>query len=149
MIGRNALMINKNDDIFAIGINTTGIIGFGHKNPINNAIVVKQLCNKKTIDFDYGNKHMIAITEDNKIYIWGDNEFGQLGNGTNDNCFVSQMPEKLMDERIIDVCCGNWHSLVLSECGRIYAWGHNGCGQIGNECDNKCQLSIVNVNFSN
>jgi alpha-tubulin suppressor-like RCC1 family protein len=145
IIGRSVLIINENDEIFAIGTNTNGIIGFGHKNPINNPIIVKQLCNKKIIGFDYGVKHMIAITEDNKLYIWGDNEFGQLGNGTNDNCFVPQMPEKLMDERIIDISCGNYHSLVLSECGRIYAWGHNGYGQIGNECDNKCQLIPVKI----
>jgi hypothetical protein len=45
-MGKKALIVNENDEIFAIGTNTTGIIGFGHKNPINNAIIVKQLCNK-------------------------------------------------------------------------------------------------------
>jgi alpha-tubulin suppressor-like RCC1 family protein len=82
---------------------------------------------------------MIAITEENKIYIWGNNESGQLGNGTNDECFVPQMPEKLMDDRIIDISCGNFHSLVLSECGRVYAWGDNRYGQIGDKSYNECQ----------
>ncbi len=45
-MGKKALIVNENDEIFAIGTNTTGIIGFWHKNPINNAIIVKQLCNK-------------------------------------------------------------------------------------------------------
>jgi alpha-tubulin suppressor-like RCC1 family protein len=145
VIGSNALIINENDEIFAIGTNTTGIIGFGHNYPINDAIIVKQLCNKKIIGFDYGIEHMIAITEDNKIYIWGNNYFGQLGNGTNDNCFEPQMPEKLMNERIVDICCGDFHSLVLSECGRVYAWGDNRYGQIGNECDNKCQSIPIKI----
>jgi RCC1 and BTB domain-containing protein len=78
-IGINALIITENDEVFAIGTNTTGIIGFGHKNPINKAIIVKQLCNKKIIGFDYDIQHMIAITEENKIYIWGKNYWGQLG----------------------------------------------------------------------
>jgi alpha-tubulin suppressor-like RCC1 family protein len=144
-IGRNALITTENDEIFVIGTNTNGIIGFGHKNAINIKIKVQQLCNKKIIGFDYGIGHMIAITEENKIYIWGGNYLGQLGNGTNHNCFVPQMPEKLMDERIVDICCGNFHSIVLSECGRIYAWGDNSYGQIGNECDNECQLMPISI----
>jgi alpha-tubulin suppressor-like RCC1 family protein len=55
------------------------------------------------------------------------------------------MLEKLMGERIVDICCGDFHSLVSSECGRLYAWGHNKYGQIGNECDNDCQLMPIKV----
>ncbi len=145
VIGKNCLIVNENDEIFAIGTNNTGLIGFGHKKPINDLIVVKQLCNKKIIGFDYGIKHMIAITEENKIYIWGENYWGQLGNETNHNCFVPKLLEKIKDERIVDICCGDFHSMALSECGRVYTWGNNRYGQIGNKYDNKYQSIPIKI----
>ncbi len=84
---------------------------------------MKKLCNKNIIGFNYCIEHMIAITEYNKLYIWDNNYSGQLVNGINDNCFLPQLLEKLMDERIVDICCGHFHSMALSECGGVYAWG--------------------------
>jgi alpha-tubulin suppressor-like RCC1 family protein len=41
--------------------------------------IENELCYKKIICFANGIEHVIAITEENKIYIWGYNYFGQLG----------------------------------------------------------------------
>jgi hypothetical protein len=33
--------------------------------------------------------------------------------------------------RIIQVACGNHHSVALTDRSEVYAWGHNACGQLG------------------
>jgi alpha-tubulin suppressor-like RCC1 family protein len=48
--------------------------------------------------------------------------------------------EYLIDEQIINICCGKEHTLALSSDGNIYAWGLNGDGQIGMCNDHHYQL---------
>ncbi|RMX41048.1 hypothetical protein pdam_00003288 [Pocillopora damicornis] len=33
--------------------------------------------------------------------------------------------------RIKDVCCGNWHYMVVMESGQLYSWGYDDYGQLG------------------
>jgi RCC1 and BTB domain-containing protein len=44
----------------------------------------------------------------------------------------STLNEELINKQIIDICCGEWHTLVLTNSGEVYAWGWNKFGQIGN-----------------
>jgi alpha-tubulin suppressor-like RCC1 family protein len=57
-------------------------------------MIVKELCNKNIIDLIYGFNHYIARTYDNKFYCWGNNYFGQLGFGSEDqNEFHKNTPK--------------------------------------------------------
>ncbi len=109
ILGRNALNVTENDEVFTIGTNNNGLIGFGYKNAINEPFLVSELCYKKIIGFDNGLKHMIAITDENEIYFWGES-----------NGFLPQMPEELRSERIFYICSGDLHSMLLSENGIVY-----------------------------
>ena len=46
--------------------------------------MVKELCYKQLIDFKNSDYHVIARTSDGKVYCWGCNEWGCLGNGKSD-----------------------------------------------------------------
>ncbi len=97
--------------------------------------IFSELCYKKVIDFKNTDFHTIERTIDGKVYCWGKN-LGVLGNGRNDCInYRPELNEYLSDKYIIDICCGHWHSLVLTNNGEVYAWGANEFGQIGNECD--------------
>ena len=74
-----------------------------------------------------GAHHSSAITEDGSLYLWGENEFGQLGNGTREN---SSTPIKIMDN-IAAVSLGADHSAAITEDGSLYLWGYNWYGQLG------------------
>ncbi len=41
------------------------------------------------------------------------------------------MNEYLGDKQVIDIFCGEKHSLVLTNSGDVYAWGCNYWGQVG------------------
>jgi alpha-tubulin suppressor-like RCC1 family protein len=41
--------------------------------------------------------------------------------------------------------CGAEHSLVLTNCGEVYAWGRNISGQIGNGCNDHYNIEDSNV----
>jgi len=74
--------------------------------------IVKELCDKKIIDFKNSYNHVIARTSDGKVYCWGYNERGCLGNGKNDNkTYKPELNQYLSKEQIIDFCCGACHTI--------------------------------------
>jgi alpha-tubulin suppressor-like RCC1 family protein len=75
---------------------------------------------------------------------WGDNEFGQLGNGTTVNNLVPLKIEGLSD--VVAISGGEYHSLALTSDGSVWAWGDNEFGQLGN---GTTQDSTVPVKVSN
>ncbi len=75
-----------------------------------------------------GANHSAVITEDGNLYTWGNNGYGQLGNGTK---ISSVTPIKIMDN-VASVSLSNYHSAAITRDGSLYTWGHNGYSQLGN-----------------
>jgi alpha-tubulin suppressor-like RCC1 family protein len=48
--------------------------------------------------------------------------------------------EYLSDKQIIDICCGCWHSLVLTN-SEVYTWGMTNGDKLGME-------EVVNMNIN-
>ncbi len=65
---------------------------------------------------------------DNKVYVWGSNEGGQLGLGNNTD---HNYPQKLNLIHIKKIICGGNHTMALGNSGEVYAWGSNDWGQLG------------------
>ena len=93
---------------------------------------------------------MVAGTASAKYYAaaaWGDNLYGQLGNGT-----VSEddgVPGPVTGlSGATAVSAGQFHSLALLSNGTVAAWGENGFGQLGNGNDQR-QLVPVAVSGLN
>ena len=79
-----------------------------------------------------GHVHTLAIGNDGNIYAWGDNNYGQLGDGSlvsSDTLVKVDLPSGVTAKQ---VSCGYWHSLALCSDGNVYAWGENNNGQLGN-----------------
>jgi hypothetical protein len=131
--GNNVLIVTNDDNVYAFGTNTFGVLGFGENDCVNELTLNKELSHKRMIDFKNSFCHVIARTIDGKVYCWGSNDSGVLGNGKNDcKIYSPELNEYLSDKYIIDICCGSHHSLILTNSGEVYAWGRNYLGQIWN-----------------
>jgi alpha-tubulin suppressor-like RCC1 family protein len=63
------------------------------------------------------------------VFAWGENEVGQLGNGTT---FNSDTPVPISGlTGVTDLAGGERHSLALLSNGTVMTWGENGWGQLG------------------
>lgn len=73
--------------------------------------------------------HSLFIHLDGRLFVLGDNSFGQLGTGLPEDhtepVFVN------LPEEGIAVSAGAYHSLVLGKSGSVYAFGRNAFGQLG------------------
>lgn len=82
-----------------------------------------------------------------RVYGWGDNGLGTLGNGTTTQYWVPAMAE-LYGKPLIAVASGPAHALALDSNGVVYAWGYNGHGQLGNNSTIDSLVPVV-VNAAN
>ena len=78
-----------------------------------------------------GRWHNLALVNDRSVWAWGDNKFGQLGL---DHFETRGIPQKIvsLDGRCTcSIHCGSWHSATISESGKMFIWGKNTFGQVG------------------
>ena len=76
-----------------------------------------------------GNKHSLILKGDGTVWAWGNNENGQLGDGTTANSSTPIQVSGLIN--IVAIEAGNDHSVALADDGAVWAWGKNEKGQLG------------------
>lgn len=132
-VGNEALMITKDDEVFAVGSNGAGCLGLGDMVSTLFPKKVEPLCSKGVVGFAYGSgPHVLAYTQSGELYSWGHNGYCQLGNGTtNQGLIPTVVLGALTGKTVVEVACGSHHSICLTSDGELYAWGQNNCGQIG------------------
>ncbi|KAM7270277.1 hypothetical protein ACFE04_029491 [Oxalis oulophora] len=73
----------------------------------------------------------MVLTKDGEIWNWGANSNYELGRGDKIGGWKPQQISSLAGVRIIQVVCGGYHSLALTEDGKVLSWGYGGLGQLG------------------
>ncbi len=79
-----------------------------------------------------GYKHFFAFKDDGTIWAWGDNQYGQLGDGTTIDQTTNTAVQVSGLTNVISIAGGQRHSIALKSDGTVWTWGWNGLGQLGN-----------------
>lgn len=93
----------------------------------------------RIVSIECGTAHSLALDLDGKVWAWGYNVYGALGDNTVAN---SGFAVKVKDpsgtgdlSNIVRIAAGGkgllGHSLAVASDGRVYAWGYNVNGQLG------------------
>lgn len=77
-----------------------------------------------------GHNHNLAVKTDGTVWAWGENDFGQLGDGTTTNRSAPVKVSGVTNAKA--VAAGGDHSLALMSSGQVLSWGRNNRGQLGN-----------------
>jgi alpha-tubulin suppressor-like RCC1 family protein len=137
--------ISSTGKVFTWGWNAKGQLGDGtiedRHSPVDITSRFSLGSRDRIISLSLGAYHCIALSSQGRIYTWGENEWGQLGDGTTvnrnaPNEITSNFPF-LKDDKIISLSLGGAESSAISTSGRIFTWGHNYFGQLGDGTDNK------------
>lgn len=90
---------------------------------------------EKIVSLSSGGSHFSAVTSLNRVFMWGSNDYGQLGTGIKtDSKSLFDMTSKfdLRDgEMIVSVTLGKNHSSAITSFNRLFTWGSNSKGQLG------------------
>ncbi len=77
-----------------------------------------------------GGNNGLALQSQASAETWGDNFYGELGNGTNVNSLSPVAATTV--SRLAAIGGGTQFSLALRSDGTLWAWGYNGDGELGN-----------------
>ncbi len=81
------------------------------------------------ISVDAGYGHTSALKSDGSIWAWGNNNSGQLGDGTLIEKIAPVRIGNSLDWKILTA--GYYHTLGVKQDGTLWAWGENENGQLG------------------
>uniref|UniRef100_A0A3Q3J378 X-linked retinitis pigmentosa GTPase regulator n=1 Tax=Monopterus albus TaxID=43700 RepID=A0A3Q3J378_MONAL len=91
-----------------------------------------------------GDEHTALITKNGKLFVFGSNNWGQLGLGSKVTVNKPTRVKALKSEKVQLVACGRNHTLVCTAQGRVYASGGNGEGQLGlGDCEERTAFERV------
>src|SRR5690606_22656019 len=110
--------------LFAWGHNLYRQLGDGTTSNTNEPVAVgRSLTGKNIIDVTACMSHTVALSSDGKVFTWGLNTFGRLGDGTQINhTSVIEVGGALNGTNIIQVAC-DYHTVALSSDGKVFTWG--------------------------
>ncbi|HQP65446.1 MAG TPA: Ig-like domain-containing protein [Quisquiliibacterium sp.] len=117
---------------YAIGDNPNGELGDGTRNQTNEAVPIA-LPGQPT-HFAGGFGHTVARFADGSVWAWGDNAYGQLGQGVIGSTLLrSPTPLRVtLPAGAVAVAASNTASYALLEDGRVFSWGASwGFGLLG------------------
>jgi alpha-tubulin suppressor-like RCC1 family protein len=124
------------------GDNAFGNLGNGTTTNRDLPGAVKKL-GTGVVQVSAGGFHGLAVTSNGTVWAWGENNAGELGNGTKTS---SSTPVQVTGMTgVIQVAAGNGFSLALRSNGTVWAWGTDTLGQLGNGVTRLTQVTPVEV----
>lgn len=111
------------------GYGLNGQLGIGTETTTDSPVPVSAL-NAKVRAIATGPRHACALTDEGEVLCWGDNEFGQLGDGSEAN---SALPVRVsgLGPGVLAIAAGYYYSCALTAARGVKCWGRNDSGQLG------------------
>lgn len=137
----------------SIGFSVSGLIHYAGADVLGNASVFRKAFLSPLKDLSWkkvalGQGFLLLLTNSGDLWAWGDNSFGQLGNGTTTNQTTQEVPI-FISSGWSDIATGNFHSFGLKPNGDLYAWGDNGAFKLGDGTQtNRLSPTLVGTHFT-
>lgn len=129
----NSVAIRSDRTVWTFGANGDGQLG--HGDLVQRAVPTQVAGLDDVVYAASGYSHTLALRADGTVLAWGKNASGQIGvmgDGTTADDQPSPVVVAGLPSNIVKVVGGSEHSLALSADGRVFAWGRNQYGNLGN-----------------
>jgi alpha-tubulin suppressor-like RCC1 family protein len=158
--------ISSNGRVFTWGSNEYGQLGDGTTEIIFDSSLIEiqiepptEITSRfglstgdKIVSISLGKDHSSALSSSGRVFTWGRNGAYALGDGTTENkslpTEITSIFSLVVGERIVAISLGGFHSSALSSNGRVFTWGYNNFGQLGdNTTTNKSVPTEITSRF--
>ncbi len=95
-----------------------------------------------------GNAHSLAIDSEGMVWAWGDNKYGQIGDGEGgggvEDCRTIPVHViSVLDA--VEIACGDYHSMAVRLDGTVWTWGKDEYCQLGDGQTNNTATPVQAV----
>jgi alpha-tubulin suppressor-like RCC1 family protein len=126
-----AIALDSDGHIWTWGDSTHGQLGNGSTSTRLSPVQVTAGVSGVTFkSVQIGNSTVVALDTDGHLWAWGENNYGQVGNGATQD--VSTPVEVKPDTTFVQVQTSMYSTIALDSNGHIWTWGNNQYGQLGN-----------------
>jgi alpha-tubulin suppressor-like RCC1 family protein len=147
--GARGTVVRKSDGtVWTWGANFSGKLGVG----LDSTNLVRQLVPTEVhgpgdagffnsiMAIMGGEVHNVALKSDGTVWTWGNNMFGQLGNGSTNAAYT---PVQVSGLSSVTALGGRgYHTLAVDRGGSIWGWGWNSAGELGNGTNNATTVPV-------
>jgi len=132
----HTVALKADSTVWAWGRNRYGELGDGSMTSRSGSvpIPVPRLSGVVAIAARYF--HTVVLKADGTVWTWGENKYGQLGDGTTADRFAPVQVPGLTG--VTAIAAGNWQTFALKQDGTVWAWGRNWNGWLGVGGSNNC-----------
>ncbi len=143
--------VSFNGRAYCWGINDYGQLGSGTGSDSSTAMPVVSSMGgylKNVMYISSGEHHTCAVLTDSTVWCWGNNESGQLGDGSTDGSMEAVKVKTDFSGNtlsgIVEVASGQRHTCALHEDGHtVYCWGNNSASQCGVDSQQNMSLNYA------
>src|SRR5262245_40921343 len=134
------LALRADGTVWGWGVNDKCQLGDGTTHPRSKPVRVSGLQN--IVAIAAGATHGLALDVGGHVWAWGFNSTGQLGSG---GIATQSSPGLVLGnfDHAIAIAAGGGHSLALRADGKVWAWGANNRGQLGDDTVTQRTLPVA------
>lgn len=142
-------VIASDDNVYCWGEGEHGALGNGSTARAATPVAVSTtgaLAGKTIKRIATGSDHACAVTTDDRVYCWGRNSNGELGNGSTADSSVPvavSMPGTLAGKTIKRLSGGSYRTCAIAYDNQVYCWGNNDHGQFGNNSTTSSRTPVA------
>ncbi|CAJ0961629.1 unnamed protein product, partial [Mesorhabditis belari] len=119
---KHTIILAEDGKMWSVGHNGFGQIGRGRVGEGSLTIYpVEYSIGSPIIEVACGREHSVCVTDDGRVFSWGNNISGQLG--LNDKGTVEKPKRVEFNTQICQVACGPDHTIFLAQNGNVYVCG--------------------------
>jgi alpha-tubulin suppressor-like RCC1 family protein len=138
-----SLAVTSTGQALAWGSNSYGELGNGTNTDSSSPVPVSLPSGTAATAIAGGEENSLALTSTGQVLAWGDNQYGEVGNGTTTNSSIPVAVSLPSGTTATAVAGGGFHSMALTSGSQVLAWGFNGSGQLGNGTTNNSTTPVL------
>jgi len=143
---RQTCALLNNNTVNCWGLNSSGQLGDGTTVDKSTPVTVSGISTATSVSVGGGSEegHSCSLLSNNSVKCWGNNGYGQLGDGTTTDRSTPVLVSGI--STAIAISAGFRHTCALLSDSTVQCWGYNNQGQLG---DRTKASSFTPVNVLN
>jgi alpha-tubulin suppressor-like RCC1 family protein len=134
-LGSNfSLMSTTSGEVYASGWDSYDQIGYeekGIERGVFTPTLVNGVSNVTQVAAGFGTGY--ALESNGTVWAWGNDQYGQMGNGTSKQHEYYAKPEQVRKlVKVVSLASGFATAYALTSDGKVWAWGDGAKGELGN-----------------